>query len=64
MGLKIERNSQGRYEIRKDDDIYVPMFEVEMPLSSLWTLAIELENYLAQATMEGWDGKTIHRLVA
>jgi hypothetical protein len=64
MGLRIERNSQGRYEIRKDADIFVPIFEVEMPVSSLRTLAIELANYLAQATMEGWDGKTIHRLVA
>jgi hypothetical protein len=64
MGLTVERNSQGRFEIRKDNQIYIPVFEAELTIASLRGLAVELANYLAQPTIDDWDGKTIHQLVA
>jgi hypothetical protein len=63
-GLTVERNLRGRYEIRRDNELYLPVFQAELTIASLRSLAIELANYLAQPTTENWDGRTIHRLVA
>jgi hypothetical protein len=46
-GLTIERNLRGRYEIRRDSELYLPIFQVELTIASLRSLAIELANYLA-----------------
>lgn len=63
MGLTIVANST-KYEIWRDKEVYIPIFEAELATVSLRSLVIELANYLAQPTMEDWDGKTIRRLVA
>jgi hypothetical protein len=63
MGLTVVANST-KYEIWRDKEVYIPIFEAELATVSLRSLVIELANYLAQPTMEDWDGKTIRRLVA
>jgi hypothetical protein len=62
--ITVRRNSPGKYEIWRDNEIYIPIFEAELTIPSLRYLTIQLANYLAQPSMEDWDGKTIHRLVA
>jgi hypothetical protein len=64
IGLEVVRNSDGRYEIFCDQQLYLPLFEAELPLAALTELGIGLANHLAQPTVENWDGKTVHRLVA
>jgi hypothetical protein len=64
IGLEVVRNSDGSYEIFRDRQIYLPIFEAELLLAALIELAIGLANHLAQPTVENWDGKTVHRLVA
>lgn len=64
IGLEVRRNSQGKYEVFRDDQIYLPIFIAELPLTALIEMAIELANFLAQPIMNGWDGRAIRRLVA
>ena len=63
-GLLIRRKANGCYEIIRDDETYLPIFQAELTIQSLELLAIELSNLLALPTKEDWDGKTVHRLVA
>jgi len=62
--LLVEQNSQAKYVICREREIYIPVFEVEFTIASLRLLAIQLANYLAQPTIDHWDGKTIQQLVA
>lgn len=62
--LDVRKNTSGGYEIFRENKPYIPIFEAEIPLDALKTLAMELANYLAQPTREDWDGKSITRLVA
>lgn len=55
---------QGKYQIYQGDQIYLPVFVAELPLSELTDLAIELANHLSQPVVESWDGRAIQRLVA
>jgi len=64
VGITVRRESQGKYQIYKDEKVYIPVFEIEFSIVSLRSLMIELANYLAQPTIDHWDGKTIQRLVA
>jgi transposase-like protein len=64
IGITVRRDSQGKYQIYKDEKVYIPVFEIEFSIVSLRSLTIELANYLAQPTIDHWDGKTIQRLVA
>jgi hypothetical protein len=63
IGLEVKGNQHGRYEITLQKKVYLPIFEVELPIATLTELAIELANHLAQPTMENWDGISIKRLV-
>jgi len=56
----------GRYQIHYGDEeeVYYPIFEAEMSVADLHSLALELANYLAQPTIDNWDGDTIRQLVA
>lgn len=58
------RNNLGKFQIYRDNEIYLPVFVAELPLSALTDLAIELANHLSQPVNENWDGRTIQRLVA
>jgi hypothetical protein len=62
--LTIRRNAQGYYQIIRNSETYLPLFEAELAIHSLRSLAIELSNLLALPTKEDWGGETIHRLVA
>jgi hypothetical protein len=62
--LNIVQNVGGTYEIRRDGQVYYPIFEAAITVSQLKMLAIKLANYIAQPTREDWDGKTIHPLIA
>lgn len=64
MSLEVVCNTNGRYEIFRDRQLYLPIFEAELPLVALTELAIGLANHLAQPAVENWDGETVHRLVA
>jgi len=58
------RNIQGKCQIYQGNQIYLPVFVAELPLSALTDLAIELANHLSQPVVESWDGRAIQRLVA
>ena len=61
--IKVE-NIQGKYQICRSNQTYLPVFVAELPLNALTDLAIELANHLSQPIEESWDGKTIQQLVA
>lgn len=63
LGLEVKRSGNGRYEVYKENQIYYPFFEVEITLSDLVNLAIELANFLAQPVRKDWDGKTIEHII-
>ncbi|SEJ66540.1 hypothetical protein SAMN05216201_113111 [Pseudomonas linyingensis] len=64
IGLEIKKKQQtGKYEIFRNNKIYLPVFIAELSLASLTELAIELANHLAQPVIEGWNGISIQRLV-
>lgn len=56
----------GRYQIHygEEEEVYYPIFEAEMSVADLHSLALQLANYLAQPTIDNWDGETIRQLVA
>jgi len=62
--LSVVRNADGKYEICRNRNVYLPVFELSIAVTRLRTVAVELANYVAQPTIANWDGKTIHRLVA
>ena len=64
MTLTVKQGAQGRYEIFRENKVYIPIFEAEFTIQSLKSLTIEFSNFLAQPTREDWDGETIQRLVA
>ena len=64
--LAVRQNpDSGNFQIHhgEEKDVYYPLFEAEMTVADLHGLALELANYLAQPTIENWDGKTIRQLV-
>lgn len=64
LELEIVPKSDGKFEIRRGSEPYIPLFVGELPLVVLKELAVGLSNHLAQPVIENWDGKTIQRLVA
>jgi hypothetical protein len=61
--LEVRKTPEGKYQIFRGDELYIPIFEAQFPVASLKTLAEELANYIAQPTQADWDGNTIVRLV-
>ncbi len=58
------RKDANEYKIYQGDQIYIPVFIAELPLSALTDMAIELANHIAQPVQDNWDGVTIRQLVA
>ena len=58
------RINQNKYQIYHGDQLYLPVFAAELPLSALTDLAIGLANHISQPVIETWDGSTIQQLVA
>lgn len=54
----------GAYGIYKDGSEFLPVFTIEVPLTSALQLAKALANYLAQPTNARWDGVSVDQLVA
>lgn len=48
IGLEVRRNPRGKYEVFRDNQIYLPVFKAELPLAALTEMAIDLANFLAQ----------------
>jgi len=57
------KSLDGKYKIFKGTEPFTPIFKAIISIDDLKKLAKELANYLAQPTEEGWDGKSINRLV-
>jgi hypothetical protein len=64
IGLTVRHDARGRFQIFRDNEIFLPIFSAELTIQALRSFAIELSNFLAQPTRDDWDGKTIQRLVA
>ncbi len=62
--LRVDRLEGGKFTVFSGDQPYYPVFEAEIPLSSLMEIALELSNYLAQPVQDQWNGKQISQLVA
>jgi len=62
--LEVRRQQDGTFDIIHGGAMFLPVFVIELPLSALITLAMCLANYLAQPTIEQWDGQSSTELVA
>jgi len=62
--IALRPRTDGKFEIVHNDQIFLPIFTMELPLPALIELATCLANYLAQPTDAQWDGRTIRQLVA
>jgi hypothetical protein len=62
--LEVLHQPDGTFGIARDGEPFLPVFVIELPLPALIDLAKGLANYLAQPTIEQWDGQSIHELVA
>lgn len=62
--LEVLRQPDGKFGIGHDGMMFLPIFVIELPLPAMIDLVKGLANYLAQPTIEQWDGQSIHELVA
>lgn len=61
--LATRASPEGGFDLYRGDQIYWPVFQIELSIAALRHLTLELANYLGQKTLPGWDGRTVDRLL-
>jgi len=57
--LRIAQSEPGKWGFFNGDELYIPVFEAEVPIEELIQFTLELANRLAQPSQANWDGHTI-----
>lgn len=61
--LTTREHPESGFDLYQGDQLYWPVFEIELSIAALRHLTLELANYLGHKTLPRWDGQTVDRLL-
>jgi hypothetical protein len=61
--LSVEQDQHGKYVVTHEGELYIPEFEMEIPVPALTGFAKELANFIGQPIIPDWKGRPIRRLM-